>query len=227
MAISTRHANRPPGLPVRKQFLQGLRLLHRKKELKLDGEWSHLQNKVAFETFPAPMEAKSWVTYIEPPPTESSQPADIVKYLARYLTGGPISDARLVNYEDGQVTFTARTGKTHGGSDEVEELKLPAEEFVRRWCLHILPPGFTKTRCYGGWSSRHCERYVAECRELTQQINAPDSRPESPAAEPTGPPCPVCGAELERLERVHRTSWRDIFSGPDCPQWYTFREAPG
>ena len=63
------------------------------------------------------MEAKTWVTYIEPPPPESSQPSDIVKYLARYLTGGPISDGRMVNYLDGQVTFQARTGKTHGGSD--------------------------------------------------------------------------------------------------------------
>lgn len=73
----------------------------------------------------------------------------------------------------------------------------------------------------------HSGRYVAECHELTQQSDAPDVRTEPDAAEPTGPPCPTCGGDLERLEHVHRTSWRDIFSGSDCPRWYTFREAPG
>lgn len=212
----------------RDTFLTGLRRLHAKGELRLTGDWSHLQDAAEFAAFLAPLETKSWVTYIQPPPTESSQPQDIVKYLARYLTGGPMSDARLVSYTDGMVTFTARTGTTHGGSDETEEVELSGAEFVRRWCLHILPRGFTKTRGYGGWSNHHSKRYVAECREMTQQpMNAPDTRSEPDAAEPTGPSCPVCGGELARLERVHRTSWRDIFSGSDCPWWYTFREAPG
>ena len=219
----------------RKQFLKGLRLLHTKGELKLEGDWADLQDKAAFETFLAPMEAKSWVTYIEPPPTESSQPSDIVKYLARYLTGGPISDGRLVSVENGWVTFTARTGKTHGGSDEIEEVELPAEEFVRRWCLHILPKGFTKTRGFGGWSNHHSRRYVTECRELRQQVDeqsgieatSQNQTTDEDDDVRTGPPCPTCGGELERVERVHRTSWRDIFNGDACPQWYTFREAAG
>lgn len=217
----------------RKQFLAGLRRLHANGELKLTGQWSYLQELKAFEEFLLPMEEKSWVTYIQPPPTESSQPADIVKYLARYLTGGPISDARLLKVEHGKVTFTARTGTMHGGSDEVEDVELPAKEFVRRWCLHILPHGFTKTRCYGGWSNHHSKRYVTECRELCPEHSIAD-----PPASPTTsidamsetrfePRCPICDGELELIERVHRTSWRDIFSGPDCPPWNTFRETPG
>ena len=222
----------------RKQFLKGLRLLHRKKELKLTGDWSHLQDKAAFDEFLAPLKEQSWVTYIKPPPTESSQPSDIVKYLARYLTGGPISDGRLVNYQDGQVTFTARTGKTHGGSDEIEEVELPAEEFVRRWCLHILPRGFTKTRGFGGWSNHHSRRYVKECRELRQQVDAAgvevsslQETTDEDADQLSGPPCPVCGGAPEfgyiTPAAVHRTSWRDIFDSDDCPKWYKFRECPG
>ena len=192
----------------RKQFLKGLRLLHRKQELRLEGSWSHLQDKAAFETFLSPMEAKSWVTYIEPPPTESSQPSDIVKYLARYLTGGPISDARLVSYENGKVTFTARTGKTHGGSDEIEEVELPVVEFVRRWCLHILPHGFTKTRCYGGWSNHHCKRYVAECRELCpEQSNAnPSASPTNQHRRDVGSTFRATLPNLRRRARADRTS---------------------
>ena len=116
-------------------------------------------------TWLKPLEEISWVTYIQPPP-ENSSPEHVVKYLARYLTGGPISDRRLVSHEDGIVTFSARIGKTHGGSDETEEVELTGAEFVRRWCLHILPKGYTKTRRFGGYSNHHRQRYIAECREL-------------------------------------------------------------
>jgi hypothetical protein len=241
----------------RDTFLKGLRRLYAKGELKLTGDWSHLQNKAAFEEFLYPMEQQSWVTYIQPPPGESSQPADIVKYLARYLTGGPISDARIVNYEGGQVTFLARTGCVErsakvarrndvpcaddphatGRRDsrhQTEKVKLSAVEFVRRWCLHILPKGFTKTRGFGGWSNHHSKRYVEECRELRQQsdpagVEATELNETTDEDDgiPTGPPCPMCGGELDRLERVHRTSWRDIFNGDHCPKWNTFRECPG
>ena len=168
------------------------------------------------------------MTYIQPPLTESSAPSDIVRYLARYLTGGPISDARLVSYEHSKVTFTARKGTTHGGSDEVEEVELSAVEFVRRWCLHILPQGFTKTRGYGGYSNHHNKRYVAECRALRQAADVPATVETSAVAEvPCGRSCPTCDGELELIERVHRTRWRIIFSGPDCPPWNTYRERPG
>jgi hypothetical protein len=222
-------------MEFRDEFLKGLRRLRAKDELKLEGDWSHLQGEAAFEAFLAPLELKSWVTYIQPPPTESSRPADIVKYLARYLTGGPISDARLLKYENGKVTFTARKGTTHGGSGETEEVKLSSQEFVRRWCLHILPHGFTKTRGYGGYSNQHSKRYVAECRELRQETEVSTSAEAIAAADvasvtdddSSGMSCPTCGGKLELIERVHRTRWRDVFSGPNCPGWYTFREAPG
>lgn len=217
----------------RDTFLAGLRRLHAKGELKLEGDWSHLQDEAAFETFLIPLQSKQWVTYIQPPPTESSEPTDIVKYLARYLTGGPISDARLVSVERGEVTFTARTGTTHGGSDEIEEVSLPIVEFVRRWCLHILPHGFTKTRCYGGWSNHHCKRYVAECRQLCPEQTVATcstnggTNPDAPSDTTSKRRCLTCDSELEQIKRVDRTSWRDIFSGADCPSWNTFQDRPG
>lgn len=228
-------------------FLSGLRTLHANDRLKLYGDWSHLRDGDRFEEFLAPLEAKSWVTYIEPPP-QGSRAEDVVKYLARYLTGGPISDRRLVDYDGRNVTFTARVGKTHGGSDETEDVTVSALEFVRRWCLHILPSGFTKSRRFGGWSSRHRDRYLATCKTLlcldaNDDAMNDERRDESDrgsetvsSSEPTASseitaskrrPCPVCGEDLERLEFVHRISWRDIFSSNDCPTWYRVREPSG
>ncbi len=225
----------------RTQFLTCLRRLHAKGELKLNGDWAHLQDTAAFEEFLAPLEQQSWVTYIQPPPTESSQPQDIVKYLARYLTGGPIADSRVVDYDDSRVTFTARCGTTQGGSNETEEIEVPVLEFIRRWRLHILPKGFTKTRCFGGWSNHHSRRYVAECDELLQTNDADGSNKASPTVASDEPvasddelndgyrPCPTCGGEMERLEHAHRTSWKDVFHF-DCnerPSWYRPWESSG
>ena len=66
-------------------FLSGLRKLHAQGKLKLDGDWSYLQDEASFDAFLAPLAAKSWVTYIESPPAATSRPEDVVKYLARYL----------------------------------------------------------------------------------------------------------------------------------------------
>lgn len=123
----------------RDHFLTGLRRLHRAGELKLDTDWSHLRDASAFENFLAPLGRKSWVTYIQTSPNDTSLPVDVVKYLARYLTGGPISDRRITEHDGRSVTFTARSGTTHGCSHETAEVTLLAQEFVRRWYLHILP----------------------------------------------------------------------------------------
>ena len=218
----------------RTRFLSGLRTLHSRGDLKLDGDWLPLRDADRFEEFLRPLESKSWVTYIEPPPT-TSRPEDIVKYLARYLTGGPISDRRLVSYDGRQVVFTARKGTTHGGSDETEQVTMPAGEFVRRWCLHILPAGFTKSRRFGGWSSQHRERYLEQCRRLRAELTADHPDMSEPgvidaaacSVELCERPCPTCGHGLELLESVHRTSWRDIFNSDDRPAWYRIKDRGG
>lgn len=208
--------------------------------MKLTGDWAHLQEDSAFEAFLDPLERKSWVTYIQTPPTEDSRPEDIVKYLARYLTGGPISDNRLVSIDDGWVRFIDRTGTTHGGSEETEVVELPVVEFVRRWCLQILPRGFTKTRSVGGWNNHHRRRYVAECLGLLQQ-KPESSHPGTSLSELQAAcalaeervlrvrACPVCGKALERLESVHRNSWREVFSfhSEYRPTWYRPWETSG
>ena len=216
----------------RTRFLAGLRRLHAAGNLKLEGTWSRLRDADHFETFLAPLEAKSWVTYIEPPP-KGSRPEDVIRYLARYLTGGPISDRRLVSDDGTEATFTARTGTTRGGSEETEQVTLSGAEFVRRWCLHVLPSGFTKSRRFGGWSSPHRKRFLAACERFAGPQDSSGQTPVPVAADTAhdvehtpetldrpGRPCPMCGEELERLDLVYRTSWRDIFSSDDRPAWY-------
>ena len=74
-----------------------------------------------------------------------------------------------------EVTFWAREGKTTGGDDHRIPVTLPIEEFTRRWSLHILPKGYTKTRRFGGWSNRRRDRYLERCAILLEATSVPFS----------------------------------------------------
>ena len=100
----------------RAKFLAGLAQLHDRSELKLEDSWSDLQDPAAFVAWLNELDACDWVVYIEPPETEDAQPEHVLKYLARYLTGGPISDRRLIAHQDDKVTFWARSRDKGGGN---------------------------------------------------------------------------------------------------------------
>jgi len=216
----------------RDNFLAGLRGLHASGKLKLTGDWEFLQDKAAFDDWLKPLESVTWVAYIEPPPYENCPPEQVAKYLARYLTGGPISDRRIVSHENGFVTFLARVGKRTGGDDEVEPIRLHGAEFVRRWCLHILPKGYTKTRRFGGYWSGHRERYLAESRELLESggvVAAPSEAPASSLSAPVSdadaiddrtPCCPHCAAKMQWIGFERKESWRIIMHSGLRPHWY-------
>ena len=206
----------------RTKFLKGLRRLYSRGELKLDGKWESLRDTSAFEALLKPLEEKSWVTYIQPPPSEHSQPEHVLKYLARYMTGGPISDRRLVAHEGGMVTFTARQGTTKGGSDETEDVVIPGTEFVRRWALHILPKGYTKTRRYGGYSNYHRKRDIVECQELLSfpEPTAVPSPNEPADKTPHEHRCPKCNSLLSGTMSWDNPGWRAVMSSPPRPNWY-------
>jgi len=139
------------------------------------------------------------------------------------MTGGPISDRRLIEVKDGRVYFWARSSDKSGR--QVRE-SLPTLEFVRSWTLHILPKGFTKARRYGGWSNTRQVAYQQQCDRL-QPV------PPSTAADPADPvsdlppaelpdaviKCPHCETEMELESRTRRPSWRTLFYGPDHPRW--------
>lgn len=203
----------------RTEFLAGLRQLHVAGELKLDGEWESLRDAGTFERWLQPLEAIDWVTFIQPPPPNSSA-ENVLKYLARYMTGGPISDRRLVDFQNGMVTFSARTGTTTGGSDETEDIELPVVEFVRRWSLHILPKGFTKTRRYGGFSNHHAQRYLGQCHALLNEHCPKHDQIPVTVERSASPCCPECRGEMSCVSSIDSPGWSVVMHGRYRPWWY-------
>lgn len=89
-----------------------------------------------------------WVVYAKQP---FMGPQQVIEYLGRYTHRIAISNHRIKSIADGKVTFAYKDYK-QGGKQLT--LSLGACEFLRRFCLHILPPGFMKIRHYGLLASR-------------------------------------------------------------------------
>ena len=208
----------------REQFIVALKRLHRRGELKL-GPQSVVRKYQDFvrwlDTLP-----ESWGVYIQRPPRDQADPKCVLKYLARYMTGGPISDRRLISHENNEVTFWARSKNKNAGNPS-RPFPLPGIEFTRRWALHILPKGFTKVRRYGGYSGRLCRDYLDRCRALlgiTDQASQDAASDEIlPPSSSFTPNCPHCKTPLEPTGSTRRPSWKKLFAdNATCPIWHGY-----
>jgi hypothetical protein len=90
-------------------------------------------------------------------------PERVLDYLGRYTHRVAISNNRLQQLNDGQVTFAYKDYK-HAHQHKL--MTLSADEFLRRFLLHVLPDGFQRIRHYGLLSNRHRAENLARCREL-------------------------------------------------------------
>jgi hypothetical protein len=223
----------------RKFAIAQLRRLYKKAVLKLGGKFAYLQDEQAWEHFCDGLAAMDWVSFIQPPPTESCTADQVVRYLTRYLTGGPISDSRIVAADANQVTFLAREGKCVGGERMQVPVTLGTLEFVRRWCDHIQPDQLTKTRYFGGWCGRKRTLYQARCRRLLLAPLEPPAAPDDASASPTGPlpaessreesclRCQACqSSSLRLIAETRKPSWSSVLTHWDsrCPAWYAETE---
>ena len=94
--------NKDLGREFRKQYVHGLRRLIRSGKLRTEAEWAFLLDPVKRAAWLDELEATAWNVFVEGPPHGQSQPEHVVKYLARYISGGPIADRRLKD-KTGQV----------------------------------------------------------------------------------------------------------------------------
>jgi hypothetical protein len=126
----------------------------------------------------------------------------VLKYLARYTHRVAISNQRLLNVDNGQVTFRY---KDYAADQRQRTLTLTAEEFLRRFVQHVLPKSFVKVRHYGLLANRQRRQRLHQCRRLLFVATAAALLPSSGSSglmEPApGPRCPHCGSS-----RIVRTA---------------------
>lgn len=133
-------------------------------DLKFPKDKQHLKNKKNFNKFLEPLYEKSWITYIEPPKGKAE---NVIEYVGRYSFRVAISNDRIKDVSDGNVTFEYKDYKDDA---KIKEMTICAEEFIRRFLLHVLPNKFTKIRHYGILSNRGKKAVIALCRILIRKI---------------------------------------------------------
>lgn len=158
----------------RRLFLEALQQAFQKKRLSFHGALTPLAEPRAFRALLAPLRHCEWVVYAKPP---FGGPRQVIDYLGRYTHRVAISNHRLRNVENGHVTFQYKQYRAADGQ-QAREMTVTAEEFIRRFLLHSLPPGFQRIRHYGLLASRAKEENLALCR---QYLHLPVSSPR-PAA---------------------------------------------
>ena len=169
------------GRLFRGKFLAALREAYDGGQLQLCGELAHLNDQREFRRWLSPLYDGDWIVYAKPP---FDGPAHVLKYLSRYTHRVAISNQRLLSLTDGSVRFRWKDYR-HGQRKRV--MTLTAHEFLRRFLLHVLPPGFQRIRHYGFLGNRWRKAKVELCRQL---IGDETSAPIEPVDATV--PCPVC-----------------------------------
>ena len=143
----------------------------------------------------APLHEAEWVVYAKRP---FAGPEQVLDYVGRYTHRVAISNNRLLDIAEGEVTFRY---KDYRHEAQQKTMTLEAEEFIRRFLLHVLPEGFQRIRYYGFLANRYRDQKLARCLEL---LGMPPPEPTASEAsqdyskryeELTGSSlweCPVC-----------------------------------
>jgi hypothetical protein len=182
----------------RGKFVAGLKLMFQKGDLCLPGALQPLAQHKAFHAFLRTLFRHDWVVYAKPP---FGGPEYVLHYLARYTHRVAISNHRLVSFTEGKVTFRWKD-YAHGNKKRL--MTLAAEEFLRRFLLHVLPRGFVRIRFFGLLANRRRGTLLPLCRRLIEDTSG--SLTTSPAvsqdSSSSGSTCPLCGAPMIVVERL-------------------------
>jgi hypothetical protein len=180
----------------RGKFTDGLKKAFRRGKLSFTGALQPLAKEPAFRSFLRSLFRDDWVVYAKPP---FGGPLHVLHYLARYTHRVAISNHRLVNVADGKVTFRWKD-YAHGGKQKL--MTVTAEEFLRRFLLHVLPQGFVRIRFFGFLANRRRKTLLPLCRNLLQMAEPPDSaNPAPPTSSSSAWRCPKCQGPMTLSER--------------------------
>ncbi len=171
-------------LPVRvlsrlfcRLFLEHLQVAFDSGQLQFFSALQELQQEHAFSSYLAPLRNAEWVVYAKRP---FAGPQQVLDYVGRYTHRVAISNNRLLDIENGQVSFT---WKDYRDNNRQKIMPLSAAEFIRRFLLHVLPDGFQRIRYYGFLSNRYRQQKLAQCRQLLGMPTPEDTPDQSSPAQ--------------------------------------------
>jgi hypothetical protein len=156
----------------RRLFLTSLEKAFDAKKLTFYRHLEPLRDRRAFQRHLAPARNVEWWVYAKPP---FAGPEQVLAYVARYTHRVAISNNRLLDIDEGKVRFH---WKDYRNGNRQKTMTLAADEFIRRFLLHVLPDGFQRIRYYGFLANRYRQQKLAQCRQLLAmpQTEPPDDQ---------------------------------------------------
>jgi len=180
----------------RGKFTAGWKKAFRRRQLTFPGSLQPLAQETAFRSFLRSLFRQDWVVYAKPP---FGGPQHVLHYLARYTHRVAISNHRIVHFADGLVTFR---WKDYAHRSKQKLMTVTADEFLRRFLLHVLPHGFVRIRFFGFLSNRRRKSLLPLCRQLLQMVpprNVDSIQPR--ACSRAVWQCPHCGGSMLLMQR--------------------------
>ena len=200
----------------RRLCLTALREAFRQDKLQFPGEIEALQDEAAFLAYLKPPEQSEWVVYAKKP---FSGPHKVLDYLGRYTHRVALSNDRILDVSNGQVTFQWRDYRSKD-KYQSRTMTVAADEFIRRFLIHTLPPGFRRIRHFGFLANRFRKEKLQLCRKLLSNpvidlLPAPAQCREIAPSLHRQPlrPCPKCQTGI--LIRMALPAYRWPERAPD------------
>ena len=206
----------------RRRFLEELVRVHQAGKLQFFGDHAALADTKAFKAWLAPLRTCEWVVYAKRP---FAGPQAVLACLSRYTHRVAISNSRLLAMDEHGVTFKwkdyrAKEGARAGCNPKARHktMTLSANEFMRRFLLHVLPSGFHRIRHYGLLANSKRKTNLALARELLHVVpakatTASNDEPADklPMAAPPALVCWHCGHAMIILQTFVRG---ELIRGP-------------
>ena len=152
------------------KFLDLLKKCFKSGALVFPDRINHLKQFEAFERFRNQLYRKKWVVYCKPP-FDSVQ--GVLQYLGRYTHRIALSNNRILSIRNGLVSFLWRDYADH---NRQKTMTLKADEFIRRFLLHVLPSRYIRIRYFGLLANRKRKETIALCRKILGEVQPPTGR---------------------------------------------------
>jgi hypothetical protein len=142
------------------RYLKLLLNAYLKDELIFTQKTAALKSRQAFQQLINSLSKTRWIAYAKRP---FAGPQQVLEYLGRYTHRVAISNHRIISIDNGRVTFTYRDRQQN---NEIKKITLDANEFIRRFLLHVLPKGLMKIRYFGFLSHTNKKEQIPLIRKL-------------------------------------------------------------
>jgi predicted RNA-binding Zn-ribbon protein involved in translation (DUF1610 family) len=181
----------------RGKFIAALKRNFRQGQLGFHGKLKPIAHPQAFSAWLRTLFRHDWHVYSKPP---FAGPEHALRYLGRYTHRVAISNHRLLGLVDDQVTFRWRDS---AHKNKQRRMTLSLDKFLRRFLLHLLPPGFVRIRHFGFLANRRRAHLLPLCRQLLGCPAEPKNEQDlAPANSPTLWICPRCGGTMVIVETL-------------------------